>query len=108
MQIFPSAITSQHMVSARMSANLVLVRMSLNGVNLWEVDRVDIPLIAGQTTYDLPDNTIQVLDVYRHLNQQDIDIVMGPLSRTDYASIVTKNEPGVPISYWFNRQSPTP
>ena len=59
-----TAITQQHMESARMAANLLLGRWSSEGVNLWMVTLQSIPLIQGQSTYSVPSNNIVMLDAY--------------------------------------------
>jgi len=64
-QIRPTALTRQHMISATRSLNLCLQSMSNRGVNLWEVDLQTIPLVQGQATYNLPADTVSVLDAYR-------------------------------------------
>lgn len=63
-EIRPSAITAEHMVSAKRSVNLELQRWSNLGVNLWAVDLISIPLIQGVTTYTVPSETVSLLDVY--------------------------------------------
>jgi len=78
------------------------------GINLWAVDLQTIDLLANQATYDLDNSTVDVLDVYRTEVGSGIDIIMAPLSRTDYASQPNKLIPGVPTSFWVNRQTPTP
>lgn len=64
MQIRPSAITPDHMFSARRSTNSVLVMWANRGVNLWVVDEQAIPLIQGVVTYDLPDDTVMMLETW--------------------------------------------
>ena len=59
-----TAITQQHMESARMAANLLLGRWSSEGVNLWMVTLQSIPLVQGQSTYSVPSNNIVMLDAY--------------------------------------------
>jgi len=57
-----TSLAQEHMVSARMATNLMLSRWSNQGVNLWAVDLVSVPLIQGQTTYAVDGNTVMVLD----------------------------------------------
>jgi len=59
-----TAITQQHMESARMAANMLLGRWSSEGVNLWMVTLQSIPLVQGQATYNVPGNNIVMLDTY--------------------------------------------
>jgi hypothetical protein len=103
----PAAVLQEHMESARMATNMMLSRWSNQGVNLWAVDLVTVPLVEGQTTYAVDNNTIMVLDAYT-TTDSGIDRVIMPISRTEYASYPNKTQQGFPTSYWFDRLiSPT-
>ena len=103
----PAAVLQEHMESARMATNMMLSRWSNQGVNLWAVDLVTVPLVEGQTTYAVDGNTIMVLDAYT-TTDSGIDRVIMPISRTEYASYPNKTQQGFPTSYWFDRLvSPT-
>jgi len=93
-----------------MATNLLMGRWSADGVNLWQVDLQCIPLVQGQTTYQVPYNTIVMLDMYYTINngQQEIDRIMTPISRTEYANYPNKRQQGAPTVAWFDRLlSPT-
>lgn len=103
----PTAVLQEHMESARMAMNMMLARWSNQGVNLWCVDLVTVPLVEGQTTYAVDGNTIMVLDAYT-TTDGGIDRVIMPISRTEYASYPNKAQQGFPTSYWYDRLvSPT-
>lgn len=103
----PTAVLQEHMESARMAMNMMLARWSNQGVNLWAVDLVTVPLVEGQTTYAVDGNTIMVLDAYT-TTDGGIDRVIMPISRTEYASYPNKAQQGFPTSYWYDRLvSPT-
>ena len=113
--IRPTSVLQEHMESARMAANMMLARFSNQGVNLWAVDLVTVPLIEGQAQYavDKGDaagsatNTIMILDAYT-TTDSGIDRVIMPISRTEYASYPNKTQQGFPTSYWYDRLvSPT-
>lgn len=63
-QIRPAAITPDHMLSARRSLNQLFVRFSNNQINLWKVDEQTVILNAGQGLYDVPGNTISMLETW--------------------------------------------
>lgn len=63
-EIRPPAITGNMMISARRSINLELQRWANLGVNLWAVDLITENLIQGVTTYSIPLETVDLLDVY--------------------------------------------
>ena len=105
-----TAITRRHMYEATQSINYVLTDWSNRGVNLWEVDLQTLAITAGTPTYNLPVTTVTVLDVYRTVVDgggagQNIDNIMLPMSRTQYAMIPNKDEQGTPTLFWFNRQT---
>jgi hypothetical protein len=103
----PTSVLQEHMESARMATNMMLSRWSNQGVNLWCVDLVTVPLIQGQTTYAVDGNTIMILDAYT-TTSSGIDRVIMPISRTEYASYPNKTQQGFPTSYWYDRLiSPT-
>jgi hypothetical protein len=93
------------MESARMAANMMLGRWSSQGVNLWTVDLQTITLKQGCATYKVPSNTIVMLDTYivQNSGAQNIDRLILPISRTEYASYPNKSQQGFPTTYWFDR-----
>ncbi len=102
----PTALLQEHMESARMAANMMLSRWANQGVNLWAVDLVDVPLVAGQAEYAVDPNTVVLLDVYgRYVDgtSPPIDRPIMPISRSEYASYSTKTTQGAPTVYWFDR-----
>lgn len=73
-QIYAPELQTQHIVEARRSSNLILSDWSANrGVNLWAVEPIHMALQAGRTSYFLPDDTIQLLDVYIRTFPADLD-----------------------------------
>lgn len=106
-----TAVLQEHMVDARMAANLMLAHWANKGPNLWTVDLQTVPLVAGTATYAVPGSTIMILDAYvRTANGagDPIDRPITPISRTDYASFPNKTSEGYPTVYWFDRLiSPT-
>lgn len=59
-----AAITSDHLISLNRSFNLVQAMWANRGVNLWKVDLVSVPLVQGQTLYNVSADTVMMLDVY--------------------------------------------
>ena len=103
-------LTQQHFEDARMAANMMLGRWSSQGVNLWQVDLQCINLVQGQSTYQVPSNTIVMLDGYVRISTgaNPIDRLILPVSRTEYASYANKSQQGFPTVFWFDRLlSPT-
>jgi hypothetical protein len=93
--------------SARRSLNLLTAEWANRGINLWTVDTGTIPMAQGQITYDLPVDTIDLIEhvvrTQSGVGQTDINITR--ISVDTYATIPNKNAQGRPIQVWINRQS---
>ena len=101
-------LRAQHMDDARFAANLITARWAASGVNLWAVDLQTVALVQGQATYDVPDNTIFILDAYITQGSPAIDTLIYPISRSDYVAISDKATQSTPSVFWFDRTlSPT-
>jgi hypothetical protein len=105
-----TAVLQEHMEAARMATNLMLARWANQGVNLWKVDLVTTPLVTGQATYAVDAKTVVILDAYVQNDDSgaNIDRIILPVSRTEYASYPNKEQQGFPTVFWFDRLlSPT-
>ena len=105
-----TAIAQEHLSSARMATNLMLSRWANQGVNLWKVELVTINLVTDTSTYSVDPNVVMVLDTYVTTPNSgaNIDRIILPVSRTEYASYPNKTQQGFPTIYWFDRLiSPT-
>jgi hypothetical protein len=101
-----TAVLQEHMEAARMATNMMLARWSNQGVNLWAVDLITVPLVQGQQTYSVDANTVMILDAYMEITNtsaQPIDRIIMPISRTEYASYPNKEQEGFTTTYWFDR-----
>jgi hypothetical protein len=105
-----TAVLQEHMEAARMATNMMLSRWANQGVNLWCVDLITTPLVTGQSTYAVDPNTVVMLDAYVQNDDSgaNIDRIILPISRTEYASYPNKEQQGFPTVFWFDRLlSPT-
>jgi hypothetical protein len=100
-----TAVLQEHMEAARMASNMLCARWSNQGVNLWAVDLVTTPLVTGTATYAVDGNTVMILDAYVQNDDSgaNIDRIILPVSRTEYASYPNKEQQGFPTVYWFDR-----
>lgn len=104
--IRPSSLLQEHVDSARTATNMLFARWGNEGVNLWCVDKVVVPLVAGQATYPVDSSTVVMLDAY--ITVGGYDRIIMPVSRSEYASYPNKNQEGQPTTFWFDRLlSPT-
>ena len=102
----------RHMVaSARISLNLELLDWSNEGWNFWKTTSGTINLAANQPTYALPPDLVTIEELYySQLNTLgsgiNSDRMMVPITRTQYAAVVNKLQPGIPSQYWFQMLDP--
>lgn len=99
--------TGYDLRTARRSLNLLTIEWANRGINLWTVEQGSIPLTANTITYNLPVDTIDLLDhvVRTGTGQNQTDINITRISESTYAAIPNKNATGRPIQVWINRQS---
>jgi hypothetical protein len=95
------------MKTARRSLNLLLMEWANRGINLWTLDSGTIALVAGTATYNLPIDTVDLLDhvIRTGSGSSQIDINISRISGSSYALIPTKNAVGRPLQVWINRLS---
>jgi len=99
--------TGYDLRTARRSLNLLTIEWANKGINLWTIEQGEIPLVQGQIAYDLPVDTIDLLDqvVRTGTGQNQTDINITRISESTYITIPNKNAQGRPIQVWINRQS---
>ena len=99
--------TGYDLRTARRSLNLLTIEWANRGINLWTVEQGAIPMVEDQGTYDLPIDTIDLLDHMMRtqvgVNQQDISITR--ISVETYLTIPNKNSRGRPLQIYIDRQS---
>jgi hypothetical protein len=95
--------------TARRSLNLLTIEWANKGINLWTIEQAQLPINinAGQISYPVPVDTIDVLDtvIRTGVGQNQVDINISRISESTYSSIPTKNAYGRPIQFWMDRQT---
>lgn len=93
------------MRTARFSLNVMLSEWASRGVNLWTLEQGVVPLEAGVATYDLPADTVDLLEHVTRTgvgsSQQDISLTR--ISVSTYSTIPNKNATGRPLQVWIER-----
>jgi hypothetical protein len=99
--------TGYDLRTARRSLNLLTIEWANRGINLWTVEQGQIAMNQGQIVYDLPVDTIDLLDhvIRTQTGQGQTDINISRISVDTYSTIPNKNAQGRPIQVWINRQS---
>jgi hypothetical protein len=95
--------------TARRSLNYLITEWANRGINLWTIEQGQIPLVQGTITYDLPIDTVDLLEHVIRTNPGQIsnqtDINISRISVSTYSTIPNKLTQGRPIQVWVNRQS---
>jgi hypothetical protein len=101
--------TGYDLKTARRSLNLMTIEWANRGINLWTIEEGSIPLVTGQAVYNLPVDTIDLLEHVIRTNAGDVatqsDITISRISVSTYAAIPNKTAQGRPIQVWVDRQS---
>lgn len=104
--------TGYDLRTARRSLNLLFADWANRGINMWTFEQGTIPLVAGTATYDLPADTV---DLMEHVirtgagsasTQADLNITR--ISVSTYATIPNKLQQARPIQVWIERLQPNP
>lgn len=98
--------------TARRSMNLLMIEWQNRGINMWTIDSGSIPLVQGTATYDLPADTIDLLDhVIRTgagVASTQADLTITRISVSTYATIPNKLTQARPIQVWVQRLRDNP
>jgi hypothetical protein len=98
--------------TARRSLNLLFADWANRGVNLWTVAQSSITLVPGTATYNLPNDTVDLLEHVIRTGagnaSTQADLTITRISVSTYATIPNKLSQARPIQVYVNRQAPTP
>ena len=99
--------TGYDLKTARRSLNLLFADWSNRGVNMWTFEQGTIPLVPGQNTYALPNDTVDLLEhVIRtgaNTASTQADLTITRISVSTYATIPNKLQQARPIQIWIQR-----
>jgi hypothetical protein len=95
--------------TARRSLNFMLTEWANRGINLWTIEQGQITLVQGTATYDLPVDTVDLLEhvirTFPNSTANQTDININRISVSTYATIPNKLTQARPIQVWVNRRS---
>lgn len=97
------------MKTALRSVNLLFAEWANRGLNLWTIEQRQVPLLAGQYEYTLPDDTVDALSAVIRTNaglptQQDITI--DRIGSAEYLHVPNKSTQSRPAQYFVQRTVP--
>lgn len=98
--------------TARRSMNLMTIEWQNRGINLWTVSEGSVSLTTGTSQYNLPADTIDLLEQAIRTNAGNVnnqsDLTMTRISVSTFATIPNKLTRGRPIQVWIDRQRDQP
>lgn len=91
--------------TARRSLNLLFADWANRGLNMWTFEQLTIPLLAGVDTYDLPEDSVDILDatIRTGTGVTQSDLVVSRIPLPTYQSIPNKTTQGRPIQMFIQR-----
>ena len=98
--------------TARRSMNLMTIEWQNRGINMWTMEEGYINLIQGQAAYDLPADTIDLLEHVIRTGAGSVstqtDLTITRISVSTYATIPNKLQQARPIQVWIERLRDAP
>jgi hypothetical protein len=99
--------TGYDLRTASRSLQLMFANWANRGLNMFTYEQGMIPLVAGQATYDLPADTVDLLEhVIRTgagSQSTQADLTITRISVSTYATIPNKLQQARPIQVWIER-----
>jgi len=98
--------------TARRSMNLLTIEWQNRGINMWTIDEGTVNLVKGTSGYDLPADTIDLLEHQIRTGNGNAatqtDLTISRISVSTYASIPNKLSQGRPIQLYIERLRDAP
>ena len=98
--------------TARRSMNLMTIEWQNRGINMWTIDEGAVNLVKGQAEYDLPADTIDLMDHVIRTGAGNVstqsDLAITRISSSTYATIPNKLQQARPIQVWVRRLRDAP
>ena len=99
--------TGYDLKTARRSMNLMFADWANRGLNMFTYEQGSIPLVAGQATYELPTDTVDLLEHVIRTGAgsaaTQADLTITRISVSTYATIPNKLQQARPIQVWIER-----
>lgn len=104
--------TGYDLKTARRSLNLLFADWANRGINMWAIEQGSITLVAGTATYNLPADTVDLLEHIIRTGAGNVatqaDLSITRISVSTYASIPNKLTQARPIQVYIDRQVAVP
>lgn len=99
----PQALTHRHIISAKMSLNLMFTEWAAEDTDVLYRDANTTASVASGTNYfNLASGALDVLDLVMRYGSQSTDVPLGRMSRQDYLMLANKTQTGQPTQYYVD------
>jgi len=99
--------TGYDLRTALRSLNLLFADWANRGINMWTFEQGTINLVPGTATYDLPEDTVDLLEHVIRTGagsaSTQADLTITRISVSTYATIPNKLQQARPIQVWIER-----
>lgn len=101
-------IPGKDIADAAQALNILAKELAIDGLPLWCVQDISVPLVVGQASYNLSTASgtrlpLRILDVFiRDSAGNDTNLV--PVAKTDYRLLGQKAATGTPNQYYYDPQ----
>ncbi len=99
--------TGYDLRTARRSLNIMFADWANRGINMWTIEQGQIDLVQGQSTYALPNDTVDLLEHVIRTQAGQIsnqaDLTITRISVSTYATLPNKLQQARPIQVWVQR-----
>jgi hypothetical protein len=93
--------------TARRSLNIMFADWANRGINMWTIEQGQIDLVQGQSTYALPNDTVDLIEHVIRTQAGQIsnqaDLTITRISVSTYATLPNKLQQARPIQVWIQR-----
>ena len=101
--------TRAQWLEANHALNDIIKEWCGDGMQLWCIANIEIPMINGQAAYVIGVNAannfppfLKVINCFKHTISTGTDIPMVLITRNQYELLSNKSEGGDPNQYWYN------
>jgi hypothetical protein len=104
--------TGYDLRTARRSTNIMMAEWANRGINMWTIEQGSIPLVQGTATYNLPADTVDLLEHVIRTGSGNAatqsDLTITRISVSTYATIPNKLSQARPIQVYIDRKQAIP
>jgi hypothetical protein len=104
--------TGYDLRTARRSTNIMMAEWANRGINMWTIESGSIPLVQGTATYNLPADTVDLLEHVIRTGSGNAatqsDLTITRISVSTYATIPNKLSQARPIQVYIDRKQAVP